>query len=161
MHCRWSLKNHVYLFIVRSKKKKSKPSLQLICIVHTHLTTLMWSGKETIVSLILDFMCVFCFDVSVRVDCDSQQCRSVRLFDCLLEEMLVHLKASFFVAEVCVFVYFSSLLSDWICKAIFGDYFVLIRRPLSFVPSQLLVHPSEQIPRIQGIIIWREESLLT
>ncbi len=159
MYRRWSLKNHVHLFIVRCKKRKSKPSLQLICIVLTYLT-LMWSGKETIVSLILDFMCLFCFDVSVRVDCDSQQCRSVRLFDCLLEEMLVHLKA-FFASEVCVFVYFGSLLSDWICKAIFGDYFVLIRRPLSFVPSQLLVHPPEQIPRIQRIIIWREGSLLT
>lgn len=62
----------------------------------------MWSGKETIVSLILDFMCVFCFDVSVRVDCDSQQCRSVRLFDCLLEEMLVHLKAFFGGRGLCV-----------------------------------------------------------
>lgn len=70
-----------------------------------YLTSLKWSGKETNVSLILDFMCIFCFDVSVRVDCDSQ-CLIV-----YLRKMLVHLKA-FFAAEVCVFVYFGSLLSD-------------------------------------------------
>jgi len=48
-------------------------------------------------------MCLFCYDLSVRVDWDF-----TTEFDCLLEKMLVHLKA-FFAA---VFVYFGSLLSD-------------------------------------------------
>lgn len=80
----------------KMSKKKSKPSLQQICIVLAYLT-LKWSGKKTNVSLILDFMCIFCFDVSVRVDCDSQQCLIV-----FLRKMLVHLKAFFCGRGLCV-----------------------------------------------------------